>query len=159
HVDPEKVTLARELNERYPPDLDAAAGLGAVLRSGRSEVYAEITDEILVAGAADEEHLRLMREIGLRSAVVVPMRVGDRTTGVIALVTWGRGRRSGPGDVEFFEQLAVLAATAVENARQYTERTKASQTLQRSLLPERLPDVPGWQTAGWYQPGAPGVEV
>ena len=159
HVDPEKVALGRELNERYPPDLDAPAGMGEVLRSGRSEVYAEITDGMLVAGAADEEHLRLMREIGLRSAMVVPMRVGDRTTGVISLVTSESGRRFGPGDVKFFEQLAVLAATAVENARQYTERTKASQTLQRSLLPESLPDVPGWRTAGSYQPGAPGVEV
>jgi PAS domain S-box-containing protein len=159
HVDPAKVDLGRELNERYPPDLDAPAGPGEVLRSGRSEVYAEITDEMLVAGAADEEHLRLMREIGLRSAMLVPMRLGERTTGVISLVASESGRTFGPGDVGFFEQLGILAATAVENARQYTERTKASETLQRSLLPERLPDVPGWRTAGWYQPGAPGVEV
>ena len=146
HVDPAKVALGRELNERYPPDLDAPAGMGAVLRSGRSELFAEITDELLVAGARDEEHLRLMREVGLRSAVLVPMRVGERTTGVISVVISESGRTFGPGDVAFFEQLSVLAATAVENAREYTERTKASQTLQRSLLPERLPDVPPART-------------
>jgi PAS domain S-box-containing protein len=159
HVDPDKVAFGRELNDRYPPDLDTPAGLGEVLRSGRSEVYAQITDEMLVAGARDEENLRLMREVGMRSAMVVPMRVGGRTTGVISLVTAESGRRFRPGDVAFFEQLGVLAATAVENARQHTERTKASETLQRSLLPERLPDVPGWRTAGSYRAGAPGVEV
>jgi PAS domain S-box-containing protein len=159
HADPERARLGRELNERYPPDLDEATGLGAVLRSGEPVVFERITDEMLAAGAQDDEHLRLVRGIGMRSALLVPMRVGAQVTGVISLVTAESGRAFGTDDVAFFMQLAVLAAAAVENARQYTERTTASLTLQRSLLPESLPDMPGWRTACWYEPGLPGVEV
>src|SRR5204862_336756 len=84
-----------ELNARYPPDLAQPTGLGAVLRSGEPVVYPEITDEMIAASAQDAEHLRLIRGIGMRSALLVPMRVGERTTGVISLVTAGRGLGSG----------------------------------------------------------------
>jgi PAS domain S-box-containing protein len=159
HADPERARFGRELNARYPPDLAQPTGLGAVLRSGEPVVYPEITDEMIAASAQDAEHLRLIRGIGMRSALLVPMRVGERTTGVISLVTAESGRAFDEGDVEFFSRLAVLAAAAVENARQYTERTVASLTLQRSLLPERLPEVRGWRSACWYEAGSPGVEV
>src|SRR5436305_6234720 len=114
---------------------------------------------MLEAGAIDAAHLRLMRGVGMRSALLVPMSVGGRTTGVMSLVSAESGRTFGDADVAFFEQLAVLAAAAVENSRLYTERKAASETLQRSLLPARLPDPPGWRAGAWYQPGAPGVEV
>jgi PAS domain S-box-containing protein len=159
HAEADKAQLGRELNERYPPDLSQPAGLGAVLRTGEPELYADITDEMIETGARDAEHLRLMRTIGMRSALLVPMTVGGRTTGVITLVTAESGRTFGAADVAFFQQLAVLAAAAVENARLYTERKTASETLQRSLLPARLPDPPGWRALAWYRPGAPGVEV
>ena len=89
----------------------------------------------------------------------VPMVARGRTIGAITFAAAESGRVLTEEDLPFFEQVALLAATAVDNARQYTERARASETLQRSLLPERLPDLPGWRTASWYQPGAPDVEV
>jgi PAS domain S-box-containing protein len=157
HADPAKVDLGLEIHRRYPPDLAAESGIGGVLRTGRPELYGEIDDDTLVASAVDEEHLRLLREIGLRSAMLVPMRAAGRTTGVISFVD---SRRSfDADDLAFAQDLAQLAATAVENSRLYTERATASETLQRSLLPARLPDLAGWRTASSYVPGAPGVEV
>ena len=73
HVDPEKVEWARELQERYPRDYDAPNGIAKVFRTGESEFYPEIPDQMLVAVARDEEHLRLSRELQLRSAMVVPI--------------------------------------------------------------------------------------
>ena len=64
HVDPEKIAEATEIAARYPPDKDAPSGVFNVLRTGRSEVYADITDELLVASARDEEHLALLRWVG-----------------------------------------------------------------------------------------------
>ena len=159
HTDPERVEFARRLNERHSPDLSESAGLAEILRTGQSAVYPDITEEMLARTGRDPEHLKLVRTLGMRSGVQVPMTVRGRTTGVITFATAETGRVLLAEDLPFFEQLALLAATAVDNARQYTDRTRASETLQRSLLPDRLPDLPGWRTASWYQPGAPDVEV
>ena len=55
--------------------------------------------------------------------------------------------------------LAGRAATAIENSRLYTELADVAGTLQASLLPEQLPDVPGWSFAADYRPGQRGAEV
>ena len=87
HVDEAKAEWARELNRRYPAKPDAPAGVPHVLRTGRAELHHEITDEMLVAGAIDAEHLRLARGLGLRSAMVVPMVARGRTLGALSLVS------------------------------------------------------------------------
>ena len=55
------------------------------------------------------------------------------------------GRRYAERDLAFAQELAARAATAIENARLYSERSEVAQTLQASLLPEELPAVPGWR--------------
>jgi hypothetical protein len=67
HTDPAKVRWARELVRAYPSRIDAPYGDGAVLRTGRSELHTDMPDELLVAAATDAEHLRLLREVGMRS--------------------------------------------------------------------------------------------
>ena len=62
HVDPEKVALAARAAERYPADPRADRGVHQVLRTGASQLWPEITDEMIVAAAHDEEHLRLIRD-------------------------------------------------------------------------------------------------
>jgi len=57
------------------------------------------------------------------------------------------------------EGIAAQAAIAIENARLYAAQRSASEMLQRSLLPARLPRLPGLQTAARYLPAVPGVEV
>ena len=74
HVDPAKVELAHELHRRYPPDPDAPQGVWNILRTGKSEMISEITDDLLVATVKDEELLRIMRELGLKSYMGVPLR-------------------------------------------------------------------------------------
>ena len=77
HVDPSKVQLARDLAERYPPDPDSPAGAWHVMRTGHSQLIPEVTDDMLVAGAVDEEHLRIARDLHLRS--VSPSRSSPAT--------------------------------------------------------------------------------
>ncbi len=116
HVDPDKVRWAHELNHRYPPDYNASTGVGQVIRTGQPELYPDIPDELLVAGAIDEEHLRLSRELGLKSAMVVPLSTLDRTVGAITIVSAESGRRYGEHDLHFAMELARRAAFAVDNA-------------------------------------------
>jgi PAS domain S-box-containing protein len=152
HVDPAKVELARGLQERYPPDMDAETGPPNVIRTGVSELIEEITDEMLVAGSRDEEHLRTARELGLRSALVVPLKVNARTIGTITCIYAESDRRYDAGDVEFAEDLAHRAATAIDNSELHTQTREASLRLQRAVLPDKLPSVPGWELAAHYSP-------
>jgi PAS domain S-box-containing protein len=143
HEDLQKVQLAHELQERYPPDPETPQGLLRVLRSGQSEFYPDITDEMMVAAARDAEHLRLMRELGFVSLIFVPLVARGRTLGVITLVSAESGRRYREADLELAEELARHAALAVDNARLYKGRVQVARTLQEGLLPSRLPEVPG----------------
>jgi len=139
HPDPTKVPLAYELDERYPPEPDEPGGVRGVMRDGRPAFYPEITDEMLEASARDEEHLKLLREIGFSSAMLVPMIAHGRTLGVITLVSAESGRRYGEDDLRLAEELARRAALAVDNARLYeeaqreiTERRQAQEDLRES---------------------------
>ena len=159
HVDPAKVEWAREIAERYPADPRADRGVHHVLRTGESQLWPDIPDELIAAAAQDEEHLRLIRTLGMTSAMMVPMRVRDRVFGVISFVSAESGRRFTDADLRLAEDLALRAATAVENARLYRARTTIAQTLQASLLPPVLPEVPGVEAGALYRPAGEEHEV
>jgi len=126
HVDPAKVELARELESRYPTDPNAPTGVPNVLRTGKSELLAEIPDELLVAGTGHAGHLRIARELGLRSAMTVPLTARGRTLGALTLVSAKPGRRYGPADLALAEELGRRAGLAVDNARLYREAERAN---------------------------------
>ena len=159
HTDPEKLVLAEELRAHDPRQATAETGVGRVAATGVSELYPEVTDEMLVAGAVDEEHLRLLRAVGMRSAILVPLRARGRSLGVMTLVTAESLRRFDERDLDFAEQLAGRAAVAVENARLATARRDIAETLQRSLLPDAVPAIPGWGVATMYRPASVSDEV
>lgn len=125
HFDPKRVELAWELRSRYPPDLSLTNGLPQVLRTGEPELLPEIPDELLVAGTKDEEHLRIARELGLRSAMVVPIIASGKVLGAISLVNAESGRIFNTADLSFARELAARAGLAIENARLYREANRA----------------------------------
>ncbi len=128
HVDPAKAEWARELNRRYPPQPDALTGAPNVLRTGQAEIYSDITDEMLAAGAVDAEHLRISRELGLRSAMIVPLTARGETFGVLTLVSAESRRRYTADDLSLAAELARRAAYAVDNARQQQAALDAQHT-------------------------------
>jgi len=125
HVDPAKVDLARELRRRYPPDPSSPAGVHQVLRTGEPVFLPEVTDEMLVRGARDAEHLRMIRDLHLRSAMLLPLKTRDVTFGVLGLFQAESGRRHTADDLAFAGELARRAGAAVENARLYDQATRA----------------------------------
>jgi PAS domain S-box-containing protein len=152
HVDRQRLRLAEQLRAYEPEHLDPEQGLGLVFATGEPLLYAEIPDEMLERTALDERHLELLRAIGFCSAMIVPVRLGARTLGAMTLVSAESGRVLDRFDLELAEQVAARAAVAIENSRLYSERTLVAHTLQQSLLPADLPEIPGYELASIYTP-------
>jgi serine phosphatase RsbU (regulator of sigma subunit) len=150
HVDPDKVAMAEELERRYPADPNDEHGSYGVLRTGRSMLVPDVTDEMLAGAITDPDQLRLLRELNLRSAMTVPLKVQDRVLGVITWVAGDHGRRFGVEDLAFGEDLAHRAALAIDTALLHSELNEVATRLQRAILPAELPVLPGWETAASY---------
>jgi serine phosphatase RsbU (regulator of sigma subunit) len=146
------------MRRRYPPE-DAGAGLGKVLRTGRSELHPEIAPDDLATIAFDQEHLEILRGLGLTSGMWVPLTARGRTLGAITFASSDSARIYGPTDLRLAEELGRLAGVAVDNARLYEERSRIARTLQRSLLPPRLPEIPGMEVAARYRAAGEGTDV
>ena len=163
HTDPEKEVLLQELARHR--ELDAGALREArrissgVLRTGESALLPEVTADHLTQNSTCEEHLELLRKLEPRSYICVPLRAWRRTLGSIVLVSSRQNLRYGPEDLALAESLAHRCALAIENSRFYQARSQTARTLQESLLPSRLPDVPGVEVGLRYLPAGEMEEV
>lgn len=130
HSDPQRIQLAYELTSKYPPQPDDAAPMA--VRTGNSLLVPDISDEMLVKAARDPEHLRILRELGLRSCIVAPMVLNRQTLGVISFVTAESERIYTAADLQTAEELARRAATALDHARLFAQSQAAQQALEQS---------------------------
>jgi PAS domain S-box-containing protein len=160
HVDPAKVEWARALRKRFPVDVNAETGLPNVIRTGRSELYPSIPIEQMEAAAGgDPAILEIIRDLDVRSVMIVPLVARGQTLGAIQFV-WAESNRSyDEDDLRLAEDVASRAALALDNARLYGERDHIAQTLQQSLLPGPLPAIEGVRLAARYRAAGRGIEV
>ncbi len=121
HRNPEKRALGLELARRFPTDWNQPDGMARVIRDGATNFVPVITDELLVAAAASREHLELLRELQLHSAIAVPLIARGMTLGAVTLVMSDSGRRYVEDDVSLAQDLAGRASVAIDNARLYRE--------------------------------------
>ena len=141
-------------------DPDDPGSPAHVLRTGRGVVIGEFDDAAALAWAGgDEERAAVLRASDTRSAMVVPMVAGDRAIGVVTLGTSHSARRLGQDELALAGELARRAGIAVENARLHAARSHIATTLQRSLLPPRLPTVPGVTIAARFRAAGETSEV
>jgi PAS domain S-box-containing protein len=166
HMDPAQVTFAREVLERYPLDADSPTGAPAVIRSGEPELVPDITEEMIADGAQDDLHRELLRQLGLRSYMCVPMRGRERVLGALTFIATDSGRRFGRDELIFAEELARRAASAIENAQLYREaeaRAQAARVLAAIgdgvVLVDRGGRVRLWNIAAERVTGLPAEEV
>ena len=134
HSDPNKLESARLLAERYPARPDARFGAPEVMRSGKPQMSPDIPDELLIAIAHDQEHLRMLRELDLSSYIVVPISAHGRVFGALSLATARTSaRRYGPAQLAIAEHLGRRAGLAIENARLYREAQEAARMREQVL--------------------------
>ena len=151
HSDPSKERLLWEVDRRYPVDVDHGAGAAAAIRTGEPQLHKRVDDSLLREAAQDAEHLRIIRDLGLASVMVVPLVARGQPIGAVTFASAESGRIFDDEELSLAVELATRAGTAIENARLYTERSHIARTLQESLLPPRLPDMPGVELAARYR--------
>jgi GAF domain-containing protein len=151
HVDPAKVVIAEDYQRRFPPDPASNRGAYQVLRTGESELMPEITDAMLTEAVSDPAQLDILHQLDFASALLVPLRLKDRVVGVLTWVSGAGGRRFGPADRAFAEEVARRAAVAIENAQLHSELLEAADRLQQVVRPPPLPEIAGWELAAHYQ--------
>jgi serine phosphatase RsbU (regulator of sigma subunit)/anti-sigma regulatory factor (Ser/Thr protein kinase) len=143
-----------------PRSLPAAGPVAEAMRTGKPQILREITEEILETGVSDPRFRQLLRESAVDSAIMLPLQGRDEVLGALSLATVkASGRSLTDEDLSLAEEVARRASVAVEHARLYQAQRAAAITLQHSLLPERLPEVTGVETAARYIPGGDGVEI
>ena len=159
HRDPAREHVLPELQRRYPLTIDDPVGAGSVLRSGRPELMREIDEEVLRSITSDAGHMALVQQLGMASRMIVPIVVRGRMTGTL---TFARGPGERPytlEDLRIVMEVARRAATGIAHAELYRERSHIAHTLQRSLLPPRLPDIAGFELAARYRAAGEGFDV
>jgi Stage II sporulation protein E (SpoIIE)/GAF domain len=159
-VDPDLAREVERVRASVPLDLEGAHPVAEVLRSGQPRVVADLSDPaVLEQIAARDDHQRLMREAGYRSAAVFPMVARGRTQGAISFLHVGNDARYDRDVLEVLADLTDRAALSYDNARLYAERTHVAHTLRRSLMPSVLPAIPGLELASFFRPLGAGSEV
>ena len=132
-----------------PVRIEPGEGIsGKVVASGEPMLVADARP-----GPAADPALR-----GMRSVVSVPMMAGGAVTGVIQ-VGVPEPHRFTEDDLLLLRLAAERVALAMEHVRVYEREHRIAETLQRSLLPDRLPSLPGLEVAARYLAAASEAEV
>ena len=140
--DPGQVAWARKLGKLVERDWTAPNGLPKVLRTGESAFFPEITPDFIEAASLSEPEKVAFRQIGLGSAICVPLVARGRTFGAISFAMAESGRRYVEADLELAEDLGRRAAVAIDNARLYAAERAARVAAERAALHlERLQAV------------------
>src|SRR5438128_5639226 len=130
HSDPARMEWAHEFQKRFPKSTSAPHGVAHVMRTGKAKIYTDIPDSMLIALAQDAEYFKILQELGLASAMVVPLVARGRTLGAITFASENPAHRYTENDLRFAEDLARRAALGIDNARLYSETQKALREVQ-----------------------------
>ena len=130
HHDPQRADWVREFQKKFSVKAAAPHGVAHVMRTGKAKIYTDIPDSMLVALAQDAEHFKILQELGLASAMVVPLVARGRTLGAITFASENPARRYTDNDLHFAEELARRAALGIDNARLYSDVQNALKEVQ-----------------------------
>ena len=125
HVDPTKQALLREIRRRYPPRPGDADPTSEAIATRRPVLVHDVSDDMLRAGARDEEHLRLVRAVRPRCGIVVPMLARGEALGALTFVRYHDDTYTA-ADVPFAQELARRAGLALDHSRLYREALAAN---------------------------------
>ena len=138
HKDPNKVIWASKLRKKYPINRNSRSVLWRVIETGVPEFYPFVSDKLIKKVARDNDHLKVVKEIGFTSAIVVPLTVNGQAKGTITFVTSSSKRRYTEQDFHLAQQLTDRAAVAIENSLLYEEVKK-----EKERINELVSNVPG----------------
>jgi signal transduction histidine kinase/ActR/RegA family two-component response regulator len=126
HRDPQKDVLLGQMLSKFPLDWNSSTATVQSLRTGKPQLMDELPEPLLSSFTQSDEHRAMVRELGPRAVISVPLKIRERTIGVIGLVSCDPNRRYTQREVELAENLAVRVAVAVDNARLFHAIKEAS---------------------------------
>ncbi len=131
--DPTRAALAGKLEHFHPWSQRAG---WKELRTGRPLFFPDVGDDVLRDNAESEEHLALIRQLGVRSCMAIPLSVRGEVVAVMTFATAESARRYGPEDLALATELASRAAVIIDRAQLHAE-LKMSETRFRVALAGR----------------------
>jgi PAS domain S-box-containing protein len=159
HTDPAKVDLANELRRKYPVPPSSPIGVGAVLRTGQPQFFAEFPYEQLEGRLPGDERLDVLRQLQVNSVMIVPLLARGRVIGAMQFVQAESGRNYTSDDLALARSIAGRVASALDNVRLYERQRSIARTLQASLLPASVPELTGAAVAVRYWAAGEATEV
>ena len=159
HADEELVDVLTRLRAEQPLDKDSGSGIPAVIGTASSQLTHDPGPEAIGWRGLGDEERASFEALGLRSVMVAPMVADGRALGTITFGSGPTGRLFDDEDLALAEEVARRAGMAILHSRLYRERSRIASTLQQSLLPPALPDIPGLDLAARFRPQGPGHEV
>jgi sigma-B regulation protein RsbU (phosphoserine phosphatase) len=158
HVDPDETARLHRLAQRLPRDLAAVPELGEALRAGRPLIRGTRAADMLAPLFDDPNDRAAMDAVGVERLAMFPLHARGRILGAI-----GFGNRAGRvftrDEIQLATAVAARAAVIVDNARLFHEQSVVARALQDSLLPGRLPDIPGIELGARYHAAGQGLDV
>jgi PAS domain S-box-containing protein len=152
HSDPERRDVGLDVAKELAAHLGDRGATAAVIARRRVRVIAHLDDALLNRAGVEGQLLDRVHDLALGSLIVVPLAApGQPPIGVLTLAMAQSSRRFDQADLALVDELGHRVAIAVASARLYSERSLIASTLQRSLLPPELPEIPGFRLAGAYQ--------
>lgn len=127
HRDAEKSALCLELQRDFVPDRDARGVPSSVLSTGRPLLIPQVTEEHYKATSRSPRHEQILRGLGSRSYLCVPMMVDGRFLGAMTLVSSSPERAFGETDLIFAQELASRAALAIQRSKLFQDIKRAVQ--------------------------------
>ncbi len=126
HRELQKEALLGEMLSKFPLDWSSNTATVQALRTGRPQLMDQLPEPLLGTLTQSDEHREMVRVLGPQAVISVPLKIREKTIGVIGLVSCDRNRRYGQREVELAESLAVRVAVAVDNARLFHAVKEAS---------------------------------
>lgn len=140
HADPKKIKVARDYRKHNPVTIDSPTGIPHVIRTGKSEFYPHISDEMLEQAIQDQPRLKFMKSLNLHSIIIAPIRIGEQVVGGISFISSDSGRYYTQADLEMVEELAARISLSMTNSALYADtvgEVKRRKQLEKELRVEK----------------------
>lgn len=134
HSDPEKFGLIQEIQRRFPPNHNFGRGIYHVIKTGEIEIYPIVSDNDLRQMSQNTEHYQLIKQLGIHSALIVPVIVSGKPIGSMSLIWSSLGFEYGDQEINLAVNLAQRAGLAIENARLYKNAKLLNDELESQVL-------------------------
>jgi signal transduction histidine kinase len=133
HRDPNKLELAHELQEHFPPKPYSRHGAYNALQTGQAIIIPNVTPEMLMDNVNDPEMVDLLLKLGCESSIAVPLLARGRTLGTFSLIMGESGRHYGESDLALAEELGRRAALLFDNAKLFGETQEMNAELEQRV--------------------------